>query len=65
MRDKLGQFFCPEKSVCKIDLSDIATKGKKRRKTKKKTQILIIKTRKTKHIENCTAHSKMSYYFQA
>lgn len=28
MRDKLGQFFCPEKSVCKIDSSDVVTQGK-------------------------------------
>lgn len=28
MRDKLGQFFCPEKSVCKNDSSDVVTRGK-------------------------------------
>lgn len=28
MRDKLGQLFCPDKSVCKVDSSNVATQGK-------------------------------------
>lgn len=39
MRDKLGQFFCPEKSVCKINSTDVVTQGKRlRKKSHKITQ---------------------------
>lgn len=28
MREKLGQFFCSEKSVCRVNSSEFATQGK-------------------------------------
>lgn len=39
MRDKIGQLFCPQKSVCKIDSSDVVIQGEEN-KILNKTKIL-------------------------